>query len=79
LNPQFHKKLYCVIQIIFSILLTCSVAQAECSIQTQALIEKLLYKWFSGGDMAVIEEVFIADIHFEDPMFPAGLDSIKLW
>lgn len=43
----------------------------------QELIEKLFYKGFSGGNMDIIEEVFHPNIHFEDPMFPPGIEGIK--
>jgi len=61
------------------IAMACSVAnaQAGCSRETRDLVEKLLYEGFSGGNMRVIEEVFSPNIHFEDPMFPPGLDGIK--
>ena len=48
-----------------------------CSNANKALVEKLFYQGFSGGDLTVLDEVMSADIHFDDPMFPAGLDGLK--
>jgi predicted ester cyclase len=61
----------------FMVLFIVSNTHAACSAETQALVEKLLYKGFSGGNMEVIEQVFSADIQFDDPMFPPGLEGIK--
>ena len=61
----------------FILFFMASNAHSACSGETRALVEKLLYKGFSGGNMDVIEQVFSADIRFEDPMFPPGLEGIK--
>lgn len=62
------------------VLLFSCIAQpaiASCSAGNQALVEKLFYKGFSGGNMQVLDEVMSKDIHFVDPMFPPGLEGIK--
>ena len=51
---------------------------AVCSKDQKALIDKLFYEGFSGGDMKVLDEVFSADIKFEDPAFPPGLEGLKV-
>ena len=48
-----------------------------CSNANKALVEKLFNKGFSGGNLTVLDEVMSADIHFDDPMFPSGLDGLK--
>lgn len=48
-----------------------------CSAVNKALVEKLFYQGFSGGDMDVLDEVFADGIHFEYPGVPAGLEGIK--
>ena len=48
-----------------------------CNTTNKALVEKLFYQGFSGGNMDVLDEVFAQDIHFEYPGVPAGLDGIK--
>ena len=48
-----------------------------CSAANKALVEKLFYRGFSGGNMEVLDEVFAEDIHFEYPGVPAGLEGIK--
>jgi len=62
---------------VFILSLVAFNAHASCSGETRALVEKLLYSGFSGGNMEVIEQVFSPDIRFEDPMFPPGLEGIK--
>ena len=48
-----------------------------CSAANRTLVEKLFYQGFSGGKMEILDEVMSKDIHFDDPMFPNGLDGIK--
>lgn len=50
---------------------------ASCASGNKALLENLFYNGFSGGDLAVVEKVFHQNIHFDDPMFPNGLEGIK--
>lgn len=52
-------------------------AEAACPEDYRNLVEKLFFQGFSGGNLAVVEEVFSPDIHFEDPMFPEGIEGIK--
>ncbi len=52
-------------------------AEPSCPASNAQLVEKLFYKGFSGGNMAVLDEVFSEDILFVDPMFPEGLEGIK--
>ena len=52
-------------------------ADSSCPASNVELVEKLFYKGFSGGNMAVLDEVFSEDILFVDPMFPEGLEGIK--
>ncbi len=55
-----------------------SQAMSECPDNAnRVLIEKLFYQGFSGGSMAVLEEVFDENIIFHDPAFPPGLEGIK--
>ena len=48
-----------------------------CSGANKALVEKLFNQGFSGGNLDILDEVMSKDIHFDDPMFPEGLDGIK--
>lgn len=73
INARFIKAALGAFILFFST----SSAHSACSGETRALVEKLLYKGFSGGNLEVIEQVFSADIKFEDPMFPPGLEGIK--
>ena len=61
---------------IFPLLVSTNDA-ATCPEANKALLEKLFYKGFSGGDLVIVEEVFHKDINFVDPMFPNGLDGLK--
>lgn len=66
----------CVLSIAAALVMISGV-QADCTKENRNLVERLLYKGFSGGNMEVIEDIFSADIHFEDPMFPSGIEGIK--
>lgn len=48
-----------------------------CNSAGKALVKKLFNQGFSGGNLAVLDEVMSKDIHFDDPMFPPGLEGIK--
>lgn len=77
MNKERNKRLNKASMVAFILFFIASNTHSACSVDTQALVEKLLYKGFSGGNMEVIEQVFSADIEFEDPMFPPGLEGIK--
>lgn len=59
------------------ICLGASKAHAECPQEYRALVEKLFFEGFSGGNLQIVEEVFSPDIHFQDPVFPDGIEGIK--
>ncbi len=48
-----------------------------CSSANKPLVEKLFNQGFSGGNLSILDEVMSKDIHFDDPMFPQGLEGIK--
>ena len=48
-----------------------------CRADSKALVEKLFYQGFSGGNMAVLDDVFAENIHFEYPGVPKGREGIK--
>lgn len=48
-----------------------------CSSANRELVEKLFNQGFSGGNLSILDEVMSEDIHFDDPMFPEGLEGIK--
>ena len=48
-----------------------------CSAANRSLVEKLFNQGFSGGNLNVLDEVMSKDIHFNDPMFPKGLEGLK--
>ena len=48
-----------------------------CSSANKDLVEKLFNQGFSGGNLSILDDVMSKDIHFDDPMFPEGLEGIK--
>ena len=48
-----------------------------CSAANKALVEKLFYQGFSGGNMDVLDEVVSQDLRFSYPMFSGGLEELK--
>ena len=48
-----------------------------CSAPNKALVEKLFLQGFSGGNMAVLDEVIAENFRFSYPGFPDGLDGLK--
>ena len=48
-----------------------------CNSAHKALVEKLFNQGFSGGNLAILDEVMSKDIHFDDPMFPQGIEGVK--
>jgi len=43
----------------------------------KALVRRLFDEGFSGGDLAVVEEIFSPDIKLVDPNLPSGIEGIK--
>jgi predicted ester cyclase len=51
----------------------------ETSVQqaNKALVQRLFYDGFSGGDLEVVESIFSPDIKLVDPNLPPGIEGIK--
>lgn len=45
--------------------------------QNEALIRRLFDEGFSGGNLAVVEEIFSPDIKLVDPNLPPGIEGVK--
>ena len=51
----------------------------EISIQraNKALVQRLFYAGFSGGDLEIVESIFSPEITLVDPNLPPGIEGIK--
>ena len=76
-KPSVTRNLKRILGTAIVPLLISTNAAATCPAANKALLEKLFFEGFSGGNLTVVEEVFHKDINFVDPMFPNGLDGIK--
>ncbi len=69
------KKL--VISLFMGLVVVNPAVNAACTEAQTALLHKLFYKGFSGGNMTVLEEVFHPEIEFIHPGLPPGLEGVK--
>ncbi len=69
------------ISVVFSLCATLlflhSPAEAVCPEAYTALMNKLFFEGFSGGNMDVIEEVFHPDFELNHPSLPPGIEGVK--
>lgn len=57
--------------------LTHNIVNAECTEAQSALMDKLFYEGFPGGNMEVIDEVFHKDFILNHPSLPPGIEGVK--
>ena len=57
--------------------LTQNVVNAACTETQTALINKLFYQGFSGGNMEVIDDVFHPEFTLDHPSLPPGIEGVK--